>query len=64
MVVGLINANPVIYEKKERRARSVPTITDEYAEEPIDQEEIFGMLFTLLIGCIASFYLFLISFLA
>ncbi|XP_072963317.1 protein AE7 [Typha angustifolia] len=41
MVVGLINANPVVYEKKERRVRSVQTVTDEYAEELIDQLEIF-----------------------
>ncbi|XP_073001392.1 protein AE7-like [Typha latifolia] len=41
MVVGLINANPVVYEKKERRVRSVQTVTDEYAEELIDQQEIF-----------------------
>ncbi|WOL05586.1 protein AE7 isoform X1 [Canna indica] len=41
MVVGLINANPVVYEKKERRPRNVPTSIDEYAEEPIDQQEIF-----------------------
>lgn len=41
MVLGLINANPVVYEKKERRVRSVPCDTDEYAVEPIDQLEIF-----------------------
>ncbi|XP_024173479.1 protein AE7 [Rosa rugosa] len=41
MVSELINANPVIYEKKERRVRSVPSAADEYAVEPIDQEEIF-----------------------
>ncbi|ONI01664.1 hypothetical protein PRUPE_6G151700 [Prunus persica] len=42
MVSELINANPVIYEKKERRVRSVPTAAaDEYAVEPIDQQEIF-----------------------
>ncbi|VVA33600.1 PREDICTED: AE7 [Prunus dulcis] len=42
MVSELINANPVIYEKKERRVRSVPTASaDEYAVEPIDQQEIF-----------------------
>nr|TKR85432.1 MIP18 family protein [Populus alba] len=38
MVPGLINANPVIYEKKERRVRSVDD--NEYtAAEPIDQLE-------------------------
>ncbi|CAL2265676.1 unnamed protein product [Prunus armeniaca] len=42
MVSELINANPVIYEKKERRVRSVPTAAaDEYAVERIDQQEIF-----------------------
>ncbi|KAJ7943887.1 protein AE7 [Quillaja saponaria] len=41
MVSGLINANPILYEKKERRARSAPSVADEYAVEPIDQQEIF-----------------------
>lgn len=44
MVSGLINANPIIYEKKERRVRSVPSDADEYAIEPIDQLEIFDIL--------------------
>lgn len=44
MVSELINANPVIYGKKERRVRSVPSAADEYAVEPIDQEEIFDIL--------------------
>ncbi|XP_028759454.1 protein AE7 isoform X3 [Neltuma alba] len=29
MVSGLINANPIIYKKKERRARTTPTFADE-----------------------------------
>jgi acetyl-CoA carboxylase alpha subunit len=41
MVMGLINANPVIHEKKERRIRQAPETTDENAVEPIDQLEIF-----------------------
>ncbi|XP_072956702.1 protein AE7-like [Typha angustifolia] len=41
MVVGLINANPVVHEKKERRIRNAPEIIDEKAEETIDQQEIF-----------------------
>ncbi|XP_022930909.1 protein AE7-like [Cucurbita moschata] len=41
MVSGLINANPVVYQKKERRARNTPCDSDEYAVEPIDQLEIF-----------------------
>ncbi|XP_057789603.1 protein AE7-like [Salvia miltiorrhiza] len=41
MVSGLINANPVVYEKKERRTRSAPGDVDEYAIETIDQLEIF-----------------------
>lgn len=41
MATGLINANPVVYEKKERRVQTSPVVTDEYAEEPIDQQEIF-----------------------
>ncbi|OWM64690.1 protein AE7 isoform X1 [Punica granatum] len=44
MVSGLINANPVVYEKKERRVRSAPANVDEYAVEPIDQLEIFDHL--------------------
>lgn len=55
MVVGLINANPVVYEKKERRPRGIAAVTDEYAEEPIDQLEIFGTLFS-----IANYLLYLI----
>nr|XP_034588546.1 protein AE7-like [Setaria viridis]TKW23650.1 hypothetical protein SEVIR_3G000500v2 [Setaria viridis] len=41
MVMGLINANPVIHEKKERRVRQAPETTDENAVELIDQLEIF-----------------------
>nr|GMD37038.1 protein AE7-like [Ipomoea batatas]GME12921.1 protein AE7-like [Ipomoea batatas] len=45
MVSELINANPIVYEKKERRApRSTPIDVDEYAVEPIDQQEIFDHL--------------------
>ena len=42
--MGLINANPVIHEKKERRVRQAPETTDENAVEPIDQLEIFDIL--------------------
>lgn len=41
MVSGLINANPVVYEKKERRVRGAPSDVDEYVVEPIDQQEVF-----------------------
>lgn len=42
MVSGLINANPVIYEKKQRQQRSTQSLpADEYTVEPIDQQEIF-----------------------
>ncbi|KAK9143912.1 hypothetical protein Syun_013312 [Stephania yunnanensis] len=43
MVTGLINANPIVYAKKERRIRSTPSAADvdEYAVEPIDQLEVF-----------------------
>ncbi|XP_010325593.1 protein AE7 isoform X2 [Solanum lycopersicum] len=41
MVSELINANPVVYKKKERRDRGARTVLDEYAAEPIDQLEIF-----------------------
>jgi hypothetical protein len=44
MVTGLINANPVIHEKKERRVRQAPESTDESTAEPIDQLEIFDIL--------------------
>ncbi|KAL7166754.1 hypothetical protein ACSBR2_037432 [Camellia fascicularis] len=44
MVSGLINANPIVYEKKERRARTEPGDVDEYAVEAIDQLEIFDIL--------------------
>ena len=44
MVSELINANPIVYEKKERRARSAPTVVDEYAVESIDQQEVFDIL--------------------
>lgn len=44
MVSGLINANPVVYERKERRTRSTPDYVDEYAIETIDQLEIFDIL--------------------
>ena len=45
MARELINANPVIHEKKERRTREAPVNTDENAVEPIDQLEIFDILY-------------------
>ena len=44
MVSNLINANPVVYEKKDRRTRSAVNDVDEYVGEPIDQQEIFDIL--------------------
>ncbi|CAL9239862.1 protein AE7 [Arabidopsis lyrata subsp. lyrata] len=41
MVTGLINENPIIYPKKERRLRTDSSTTDEFTPEPIDQLEIF-----------------------
>ncbi|KAM0885322.1 hypothetical protein ACQ4PT_030406 [Festuca glaucescens] len=41
MVMELINANPVVHERKERRTRQAPESTDETAVELIDQLEIF-----------------------
>ncbi|XP_057519096.1 protein AE7-like [Amaranthus tricolor] len=42
MVSALINANPTVYEKKDRGARKQSTNDgDEYAVEPIDDLEIF-----------------------
>ncbi|KAG5603190.1 hypothetical protein H5410_034560 [Solanum commersonii] len=43
MVSELINANPIVYEKKERQARIAPS-TDEHSAETIDQLEIFDIL--------------------
>ncbi|KAF9610684.1 hypothetical protein IFM89_023940 [Coptis chinensis] len=42
-MTGLINANPTVYERKERRPRTVPSSTneDEYSPEAIDQLEVF-----------------------
>ncbi|KAL4570431.1 hypothetical protein LXL04_026083 [Taraxacum kok-saghyz] len=50
MAPALINANPVVYEKKERPARSRPGDADfnEYAADIIDQLEIFDILSTFL----------------
>ncbi|WOG93490.1 hypothetical protein DCAR_0312774 [Daucus carota subsp. sativus] len=46
MVVGLINANPVVYEKKERRPRTGPVVLeDEYAVESIDHLVNFSLTF-------------------
>lgn len=61
MVVGLINANPVVYEKKERRSRQAPETTDENAAEAIDQLEIFDILslFPYLHAVYLSFLLYL-----
>ncbi|WRX32200.1 MIP18 family-like - like 3 [Theobroma cacao] len=56
MVSGLINANPVVYEKKERRLRNLATLPDEYAVEPIDQQEIFDILFLLFLLLISFHY--------
>ncbi|KAJ0737354.1 putative MIP18 family, Fe-S cluster assembly domain superfamily [Helianthus annuus] len=46
MAPALINANPVVYEKKERPARSRPGDAgfDEYSTELIDQLEVFDIL--------------------
>ncbi|KAL0682798.1 hypothetical protein Bca4012_049646 [Brassica carinata] len=41
MVSGLINENPTVYERKERRVRTDSTNSDEFSVEPIDQLEIF-----------------------
>lgn len=45
MVSGLINENPTVYERKERRVRTDSSNTDEFSVEPIDQLEIFDILF-------------------
>jgi len=57
MAPGLINANPVIYEKKERRVRSVDD--NEYtAAESIDQLEVFDILFTFFLSFFNSIQFF------
>lgn len=57
MVSELINANPIVYEKKERRARSAPSdYSDEYAAEPIDQQEVFDILFFEFYSCFFIFF--------
>ncbi|KAK2373742.1 protein AE7 [Trifolium repens] len=51
MVSGLINANPIIYEKKQRQQRSTQSLPgDEYTVEPIDQLEVFDILFLISIS--------------
>ncbi|CAH2066127.1 unnamed protein product [Thlaspi arvense] len=55
MVSGLINENPIVYEKKERRVRAESSNTDELSAEPIDQLEIFDILFLLSLLYIGSF---------
>ena len=73
MVSGLINANPTVYEKKERRARTGPGPgdVDEYAVEVIDQLEIFDILLlclhlcaTTCVNCLFSFVFWAIPFLS
>ncbi|XP_078438438.1 MIP18 family protein (DUF59) [Wolffia australiana] len=42
MAPELINANPVVYQRKDRQSRvRVTAVEDEYAADPIDQQEIF-----------------------
>ncbi|XP_019092167.1 PREDICTED: protein AE7-like [Camelina sativa] len=41
MVSGLMNENPIVYPKRERRVRTNQSNTDESSVEPIDQLEIF-----------------------
>lgn len=42
---ALVNANPIVYPKKERRVRiERSSYTDEYSVEPIDELEIFDIL--------------------
>jgi len=50
MAMGLINTNPIIHEKKERRiVRQAPETKDQNAAEPIDQLEVFDILMISLI---------------
>jgi len=44
MVAGLINANPIIYDRKERPSRNDITNSDESAVELIDGQEVFDHL--------------------
>ncbi|RHN54741.1 hypothetical protein MtrunA17_Chr5g0410121 [Medicago truncatula] len=57
MVSGLINENPVIYERKQRQQRSTQSLpADEYTVEPIDQQEIFDILFFFFLNSIFLFH--------
>lgn len=40
----LVNKNPIVYPKRERRVRTDKSNTNEFAVEPIDQLEIFDIL--------------------
>ena len=42
----LVNENPIVYPKKQGRVRTDQSNTDEYSAEPIDQLEIFYILFS------------------
>jgi len=44
MIAGLINANPVVYERKERPSRNDITSRDESTVEAIDEQEVFDHL--------------------
>ncbi|KAL4282943.1 hypothetical protein GQ457_16G012280 [Hibiscus cannabinus] len=46
MVSGLINANHIVYEKKEHHVRIVAYVPVEYVVEPIDQQETFDIFFS------------------
>ncbi|KAH0881258.1 hypothetical protein HID58_068652 [Brassica napus] len=43
----LVNENPIVYPKKQGRVRTDQSNTDEYSAEPIDQLEIFYILFNI-----------------
>ncbi|KAL6578723.1 hypothetical protein OROMI_008939 [Orobanche minor] len=64
MVAGLINANPIVYDKKEPRTRTAPGDVDEYAVAPIDRLKIFDillMIFSCTQTCCFMRYIYLIE---
>lgn len=44
MVAGLVNANPIVYERKEQPSRNDITSRDESTVEAIDEQEVFDHL--------------------
>lgn len=52
---GLINANPTVYSKQERRTRKTKA-EDEYTRDLIDSEEIFDILLICILRLTCYYY--------